>query len=83
MKNRAYHKIIMIHNKGKLSAEGFKKKLLEIAIAEWYEYDGDVMFVRKGSKIAEYYVDVSRNIVEYCGIYHPKKLHKGRTGVSI
>lgn len=73
MKNRIYPIIHMIHNKGRMSAVDFRKKVLEIAIKYNYEFDGDLVLVRKGSKIAKYYVNVVHNAVEYCGIYHLKK----------
>lgn len=83
MRFRRYHKVHMIHEKGKLSAEGFKKKLLDIAVEDWYDFDGDVIFIRKGSKIAKYYVNVLLNTVVYCGIYHPKKVLKTRKGLIL
>ena len=74
MKNRIYPRIHMIHNKGRMAADEFRKKVIDIAIKYNYEFDGDLILIRKGSKIAKFYVNVVHNAVEYCGIYHPKKV---------
>ena len=59
-------KLHIIHNKGRLSAEDIKKKILDIAVEYQYDYDGDIVCIRKGrKKIKLYAVDVLGNNVWY------------------